>query len=494
MATLPQNLYTASQVRELDRYATEALSISGTILMERAGEATFAHLQKHWPTAKNIAVMCGTGNNGGDGFVVARLARENGLNVDVWQVGDASRIQGEALAAQQRMLGSGDEAKPYRATGLQEYDVIVDALLGTGISGEIKPDYSAAIKQMNLSQVPVLAVDIPSGLDADTGMPHGVVVSADVTVTFIGMKQGLVTGSGPDQCGRVYFDDLKVPLKLYTMRSPAAHCLSYSQFKSALKPRSRVAHKGDFGHVLVIGGIRGMPGAVRMAGETALRVGAGMVTIATHPSHAASLNAARPELISHAVENVAELMLLFERASVIAIGPGMGMTSWSKDFIEASIESGLPMVVDADALNQLALHNRHYDNWVLTPHPGEAGRLLGMATGEIQADRFKAVESLAENFGGVAVLKGAGTLIKTESNLPSVCMHGNPGMASAGMGDVLTGTISGLIAQGFSLKTAAEMGVCLHGLAGDEVAKTAGERGLLATDIIPWIRRLVNPK
>lgn len=227
MSRLPQNLYSASQVRELDRYATEALSISGTILMERAGEAALTYLRQHWPNAKRIAVLCGTGNNGGDGFVIARLAREIDLQVDVWQVGDATHISGEALAAQQRMFGSGEAAQPYPSTGLHDYDVIVDALLGTGVKGELSSDYTAAIKQINLSRVPVLAVDIPSGLDADTGMPHGVAVHANVTVTFIGMKQGIVTGVGPDQCGHVYFDDLKVPLKLYSMRSPAAHCLSF---------------------------------------------------------------------------------------------------------------------------------------------------------------------------------------------------------------------------------------------------------------------------
>ena len=494
MSRLPHNLYTAAQVRELDRYATEALSISGTILMERAGEATFEYLRKHWPGAKRIAVMCGTGNNAGDGFVIARLARENELDVDVWQVGDSTHLKGEALAAQQRMLGAGSAAQAYKSTGLQDYDVIVDALLGTGIQGELKSDYTAAIKQINISRVPILAVDIPSGLDADTGTSHGVVVNADVTVTFIGMKQGLVTGSGPDFCGHIYFDDLKVPLKLYTMRSPAAHCLNYFQFKHFLKPRSRVAHKGDFGHVLVVGGAPGMPGAARMAGESALRVGAGMVSIATHANHAANLNAARPELMCHAVETAADLEKLFERSTVIAIGPGLGTSEWSTQLFAAAVDSGLPLVVDADALNILAGKNRNHDEWVITPHPGEAGRLLGMAVGEIQADRFKAVELLASQFGGVAVLKGAGTLLKTADGLPAVCMHGNPGMATAGMGDVLTGTIAGLIAQGLALKTAAELGVCMHGLAGDEVAKTTGERGLLATDIIPWIRRLANPK
>jgi len=497
MEQLSQNIYTAAQVNELDRYAMESFNISGNVLIERAGEAAFKCLMKQWPKSKRLIILCGTGNNAGDGFVIARLAMEQELEVRVLQVGDENKLQGDALAAQQRLLGSG--LTPVNFSQAQDLDasdcdVVVDAMLGTGVHGDVDGKYAEAIAIVNAQHTPVFSIDIPSGLNADTGMPQGAAIKATLTITYVGFKQGLITGDGPEYSGKVVFTDLNLPKALYDMHSPAGYRLNYGHLSQLLSKRLRNAHKGDFGHVVLIGGARGMPGAIRLAGEAAARTGAGRVTVVTHPDHAASLNATRPELICYGIEKAEEIQPLLALATVIGIGPGLGQSKWAQDLLVLAMESGLPMVVDADALNLLAESNQSYDNWILTPHPGEAGRLLGKSTSEVQADRFESVKDIAEQFGGVAVLKGLGTLIKSKQGLPSVCPYGNPGMATGGMGDVLTGIIAGLIAQGLSNQDATELGVVIHSRAGDEAAKVIGERGMLASDLMSGIRRLVNPK
>ncbi len=495
MEPLSQNIYTAAQVKELDRYATDAFNISGNVLIERAGEAAFQFIVSKWPQCKRLLVLCGSGNNAGDGFVVARLASEQEFDVRVLQVGDENKLQGDALAAQQRLLGSGVTPVTFtEMLGEEDYDLIVDAMLGTGVHGDIAGKYAVAINALNAQTKPVFSIDIPSGLNADTGIPRGIAVKATRTLTYVGLKQGLVTGDGPEYSGEVLFSDLKLPKALYDMRSPAGYRLDYAHLSPLLPKRLRNTHKGDFGHVVLIGGAPGMPGAIRLAGEAAARVGAGRVTIVTHPEHAVSLNATRPELICYGITHVEDIQPLLSLASVVGIGPGLGQSKWAQDLLVMAMDSGLPMVVDADALNLLAESNQHYDNWILTPHPGEAGRLLGLSTAEIQRNRFKSVDDISKQFGGIAVLKGLGSLIKSQHGLPSVCPYGNPGMASGGMGDVLTGIISGLIAQGLSNQQAAELGVVIHSKAGDEAAKAVGERGMLASDLMSWTRRLANPK
>ena len=258
--------------------------------------------------------------------------------------------------------------------------------------------------------------------------------------------------------------------------------------------RSPTAHKGDFGHVLVIGGDRGMSGALRLAAEAALRVGAGLVSAATRAEHAASISVARPEIMSHGVESASALSLLLslrKGASVLAVGPGLGQGEWGRKLFSAVLESSLPMVVDADALNLLAVEPAHRDNWILTPHAGEAARLLGQTVEQVQADRISAAVALQQKYGGVVVLKGAGTLVADVTDEIAICSEGNPGMASGGMGDVLTGVIAGLLAQGCTLTEAAQQGVCLHAHAAD-LAAQEGQRGLLASDLFPHLRRLMG--
>lgn len=267
--------------------------------------------------------------------------------------------------------------------------------------------------------------------------------------------------------------------------------LTDSMLRAWLPPRARASHKGDYGHVLVVGGDHGMAGAVRLAGEAAARTGSGLVSIATRAAHAAVIAAACPELLCHGVECARDLRVLLQRASVVAIGPGLGQSAWAHDMLAAVLQMRLPRVVDADALNLLAQEPMQCDHWVLTPHPGEAARLLDMTTKQVQADRLQAAQALQQRYGGVCVLKGAGTLVCTSESV-AICEAGNPGMASGGMGDVLTGVIAGLLAQGLSLVDAACAGVYIHAKAGDRAAQE-GERGLLASDVMPHLRKLVNP-
>ncbi len=489
---LPQPLYYAAQVRELDRIAIEEQGIPGAILMARAGQAAFALLRQRWPKARSLGVLCGVGNNGGDGFIVARLAHEAGYAVRVWQVGNASRIQGDALMARQQLQAAGLTVEDFTAADFCTLDVLVDGLLGTGLNGEVRDGWRQAIDAVNQahdSDTGVLALDIPSGLHADTGRILGNAVQADACITFIGLKSGLFTGQGPAVCGALHFDDLAVPTAVYAQLNPIAYRLSWDQF--TLPPRSPTAHKGDFGHVLVVGGDQGMSGAVQLAGEAALRTGAGLVSVATRAAHAATISAARPELMSHSVENTAALAPLLKRASALAVGPGLGQSEWGCNLFSVLLESALPMVVDADALNLLAAEPTYRDNWILTPHPGEAARLLGQTVKQVQADRLAAGTALQKKYGGVVVLKGVGTVVVDAVGGVTICSEGNPGMASGGMGDVLTGVIASLLAQKSALAGAARQGVCLHAHAADMAAQD-GQRGLLASDLFPGMRRLLG--
>jgi NAD(P)H-hydrate epimerase len=369
---------------------------------------------------------------------------------------------------------------------------LVDALLGTGLDRPVEGLWAEAIRAVNAQSSPVLAVDIPSGLHADTGQVMGVAVRATVTVSFIGLKQGLFIGAGRERCGEILFSALSIPAVVYASEIAAARRIDWAQQGMRLGPRPRIGHKGTFGHLLVIGGAPGMSGAARLAGEAALRAGAGLVTVATHPAHAAFVNLARPELMVTPVENPHDLDSLIERADVVAIGLGLGREAWGRGLWSRVRGLAMPLVVDADALNLLAEDPASGPDWVLTPHPGEAARLLGTDIAGIERDRSDSVRALQSRFGGVAVLKGAGTLIQGEpSRPPAVCSEGNPGMATARSGDVLTGVIGALRAQGLEAEEAAAAGVCLHAAAGDRAART-GERGLTASDIITALRPLAN--
>jgi len=492
MNRLPHDLYRAEQVQALDRLAIDYYGIAGYSMMSTAGQVLFEQIRRRWPRVRQIAVLCGGGNNGGDGYVVARLARQAGMEVEVHQLCEPQKLKGEARRAWQDAEAAAVSMINYDGQRLDGFELIVDAMLGTGLSGPVTGMWREAIEAVNEINCPVVAVDIPSGLSADSGRAMDCAVKADLTVSFIGLKLGQFTADGPEHCGQLVFSDLNVPTEVYGHVRPAAHRIDYRLLSAELAPRRRDSHKGAHGHVLIVGGEQGMSGAVRLAGEAAARCGAGLVSLATRASHAAILTAARPELMCHGVEQPEQLAELLQRASAVAIGPGLGQGEWGRAMFGRVLESHLPLVVDADALNLLAGDPLRHDKWVLTPHPGEAGRLLGCSNSEIEQDRFSAIASLEASYGGVIVLKGCGSLILDEDAGLALCSEGNPGLASGGTGDVLTGVIVSLIAQGMGLREAARLGVVLHAAAGD-LAAAEGERGLLAGDLFPHLRQLVNP-
>lgn len=486
----PRRFFSAAQARELDRRAI-AGGVAGYALMQRAAAAAWRELLRRWPRAQSVAVLCGPGNNGGDGYEIARLARQAGLGVRLFQVGKAP-ARGEAAKARKAWLAGGGAAAEYRAQAVRA-DVVVDAIFGIGLTRAPGGAAQAAILAVNAARAAgagVLAVDVPSGLDADRGVAPGDAVRADLTVTFIGAKLGLYTAEGPDYAGAVVFDDLGIADDL----AGTAECLRPESLVALLPRRARTAHKGDMGHVLLVGGEQGMAGAILLAGRAALRGGAGWASVATRAAHAAALTAAQPELMCHGVEDARALRGLLERSTVVALGPGLGRTDWSRAIWSQAVSAPQPMVVDADALNWLAENPQRreapLEPWVLTPHPGEAARLLGSTTAAVQADRPAAARELQRRYGGVAVLKGAGTLV--QGRALALCPYGNPGMAVGGMGDVLCGLIAALLAQGLGAESAARAGVLLHALAGDRAA-ARGERGLIPGDLLDELRPLLNP-
>lgn len=489
MSALPVELYTAAQVRELDRLAIEERGIPSLTLMERAGADALDALTGRYPGAGNLVVVCGGGNNAGDGYVLARLARQAGLEVRVIALVEPGRLKGDAAASAQKYLQTGDVET---ALALEGADIIVDALLGSGLNRPVEGGFAEAIELINAASARVFALDIPSGLNADTGVCLGSAVRADATITFIGLKRGMFTAEGPEFCGEILFSDLGTPAGMHAAIDAEARLIEHEEVMLNLRARARDAHKGRYGHVLVIGGDYGYQGAAILAGCAAARTGAGLVTVATRPEHARTIPLFRPELMTAAVAAARDLDALLDRVSVVAIGPGLGQSDWAISLLAKVLQARLPLVVDADALNLLALEPLHRENWVLTPHPGEATRLLGITSTEVQTDRFAAVASLRDRFGGTVALKGAGSLVAGATGPIRVNRTGNPGMAGGGMGDVLTGVIAGLVAQGMEPGIATVAGVYLHGLAADHCAGE-GERGMLAGDLLPVIRSLVNP-
>ena len=492
MSDLPLELYTAAQVRALDRHAIEVHRIPSFTLMTRAGTAALHALCKAWPAARRILVVCGAGNNGGDGYVLARLARADAIDVSVAALAAPERMKGDARRAFDECQAAGVPIGGFDTAALKNADVIVDALFGTGLDRPLDAAARAIVEPINSSAKPVLAIDVPSGLNADTGAVMGAVVHATRTISFIGLKLGCFLGEGPNVTGTLEHAALDVPPAPPELARPSVQRIDEKLLARVLPRRRRTAHKGEFGHVLIVGGNDGMAGAVRLCGEASLRGGAGLVTIATRAAHAIAITASRPELMCHAVAEPQDLIRLIERADVVAIGPGLGRDDWARQLLDAVLASDRPLVVDADALNLLAESPRRRENWILTPHPGEAARLLGVATIDVQSDRLAALRQLNSRFGGVLVLKGAGTLIGFANEVPALCDRGNPGMASAGMGDTLTGIIAALRAQLRDSWSAARAAVLAHALAGDAAAKT-GERGLIASDLIAELPACLNP-
>ncbi len=490
MNNLPTKLYSAEAVARLDQVAIKQYGIPGYTLMRRAGQAVLDALQLHYADAKSVLVLCGAGNNAGDGYVVARLAQAKGFDVRVVSMIDPERLKGDARQAWQHWQECGETAR-YKDAVIADADVIVDALLGTGLTRDVEDDWKKIIMTLNHTGIPVIAVDIPSGLDADTGAMSCTAVTASQTVTFIGLKKGMFTASGKACCGEISFNDLGLPEDAYATVEPDAELLCHAS-QWSLPARRHDIHKGSNGHVLIIGGNYGMPGAVVLAARATLRSGAGLVSVVTRPEHIDAVAAACPECMVHGSRNGEVRQGLLDKADYIAIGCGLGQDAWAQRLLYIALDSTIPMVVDADALNLMAA--RDYlgltEECIITPHPGEASRCLNSVKREIQHDRFQTARLLKQKCSAHVVLKGSGTIIQQDGP-PRVCAFGNPAMATAGMGDVLTGMVASLAAQqtvlGRELDRAVIAAVCLHAIAGD-LAADGDDRGVLATDVIEHIR------
>ncbi len=458
--------------------------------MQRAGEAGWRYVLQHWPQAGRIVLACGPGNNGGDGYVLARHAQHAGREVRVVQ----AKAPGSELAkrACAEFEAAGGQVDAFESK-LSDADLVVDALLGIGLSRAPEGTLAACIDAIDAQPAPVLALDVPSGIDADRGHAPGLAVHATRTLQLITAHPGLVTGAALDHVGACDVATLGLDPGLLRQMPVFAHALRADALASWLPQRTRDSHKGNNGHVLCIGGDHGSGGAIMLCVDAALHCGAGLASVATRAGHVAALLARRPETMAHAVDSATGLDALTVRADVIAIGPGLGKQQWGRDLLECALFAGKPLVIDADALNQLAEQPRDLPpNTILTPHPGEAARLLDCDVAQVQADRYAAAASLVSHYRCVVVLKGAGTIVAAPDRTPLVIAAGNPGMAVGGMGDLLTGVIAALHAQGMDAFDAAACGALLHAVAGDAVA-IHGQRGMLPSDLLPALRRFANP-
>ena len=507
--TLPSNLYLAEQIQQGEQQCAKKLGIDMYQLMEKAGHAVFDCLLAHFANARQIVVIAGGGNNGGDAFVVARLAVQSGMPVTVYNDNPSTKLRGDAEIARQAYLATGGSLVPFEQLYDVEQppDVVIDGLLGTGYKGSLRPNTADLIRQINRWAVPVIAIDLPSGLNADTGYVESECVVAAYTVTFIAMKLGLMTADGPDHVGKLIFAGLGLEA-VFAARVPAVCSILAPNRVAKVLPRRVNSNKGTYGHVVCLGGDQGMAGAIFMAAKAALRSGAGKVSVFTHPDNVSLVNTFCPELMVFGFEPDASQQLLQNRIATsdcLILGPGLGQSDWSQMLFNlvtaCQKQCHSTMVVDADGLNLLAqlfeangfpTHDKQ--NWILTPHPLEAARLLSCSVQQINQQRLESVAKISERYGAICVLKGSGSLIGFDGVCRLNC-SGNPGMASAGMGDVLTGVIAGIIVSRkeiqIDLQINVELAVFLHGLAGDYAA-IDGEIGIIATDLIDSLPKAIS--
>ncbi len=485
-------LFDTHAARALDSQATAQLGGDGYVLMQRAGQAAWQLLLQQWPAAQTITVVCGPGNNGGDGYVLARLAHRSGRKVSVLHL--AEHVPATALAqrACTDYLACGGNIALFPEV-MPHGEVVVDALFGLGLSRAPDAFATALIDAINAQAAPVLSLDVPSGMDADTGVAPGKAVIATHTLQFIARHAGLHTGAALENTGVLDLDALGVADEVTAEVTARALLLRADYLASCLLRRRRNTHKGESGRALCVGGDHGHGGAIVLCAEAALRAGAGLLDVATRQAHVPVLLTRRPEAMAHGVESGEQLTALLAQADAVAIGPGLGQDEWGSALLNLVLAAAKPLVLDADALNLLAARGLVAPGAILTPHPGEAARLLGSDTACVQRDRLSAACEIASRYQSVVVLKGAGTIIAATGEIPRIVDAGNPGMAVGGMGDVLTGILVAMRASGMAAFEAACAGALLHSLAGDAAAK-AGERGLLPSDLFPHIRHLANPR
>lgn len=488
--SIPHSIWHADDLRRAEKEAADSLGITLFELMQRAGEAAFNVARMAYPTASHWLILCGYGNNGGDGYVIARLAAAAGLRVTLLALEGDKPLPEEARAAREAWLNAGGVIHASDIPWPENIDVIIDGLLGTGLRSAPRENIAALIERANTHTAPIVALDIPSGLMAQTGTTPGAVIQASHTVTFVALTPGLLTGKARDVVGTLHHSALGLESWLAGQETSLSR-FDASQLALWLPPRRPTSHKGDHGKLAIVGGDHGTAGAIRMTGEAALRSGAGLVRVLTRSENRAPILTARPELmVDELTPHTLEECL--EWADVVVIGPGLGQQAWGKQALQKVENFRKPMLWDADALNILAINPDKRHNRILTPHPGEAARLLNCSVAEIESDRLLSAQRLVKRYGGVVVLKGAGTIIASD-DAQGIIDAGNAGMASGGMGDVLSGIIGALLGQKLPLYDAACAGCVAHGTAADKLAARYGTRGMLATDLFCTLRRVVNP-
>lgn len=477
------NLYSIEQTKEIEQRAL-TMGCSGLLLMKRAGWQAFQWALQSFPKTQRVYVLCGAGNNGGDGFAFAQYAYLAGWQVDVGLVVSPAQVNSnESVSLLSELASLGVMPKPYNPSVCAQADLVVDALLGIGARAGLSSELLATISSVNALQKPVLSLDVPSGLNADTGMHLGDAIRAQQTMTFLTHKPGLVSADGADYAGEVRVTSLGVTEAVFADIRPVSKLLNVAQTEQGLVARKKNAHKGQFGQALLVGGDEGMLGSVMLAAQTCAYTGAGIVRVVTRSEHAPLVMVKCPEVMAYGDRNLVDLL---ERSTVVAVGFGLTDSVWSKQVWQQVLLSDKPKVVDAGALRLLAAQPSYREDWILTPHPGEAAALLGLTTKEVQADRLAAVVALQEKFGGVVVLKGNGTLVY-DGNEAQICDFGDGALSTAGMGDVLAGMIAALVAQGLPLSVAAVQGVMLHAKAGEQLAQ--GSRVVMASQLSERVRQ-----
>ena len=496
--SLTHHVYKVNQLQRYEADAAQAVGLTLGQLMQKAGAAVFSQIRQHFPTARNFLIVCGKGNNGGDGYVVAKLAHQAGITVKVLVNGARETIKGEAKQAltlleafpididfYQQVNAMSAEVKASTA------DVIVDCLFGIGFNGVLSSELQHLISELNQQLATRVSVDLPSGLNADLGTVSSVAVQAELTVTLIAYKQGLLTGQAANYVGNVQLETLGVNHALAQL-TPTQCFRQNSANLPKLAPRSPSSHKGNIGMLLAVGGYHAYTGAICLASEAALRSGAALVSVCCHEKSRATLLARQPELmvVANSAATLSEAANL-SKVKAILLGPGLGKSTCSKELFNFVITLPQSKIVDADALSLLAEKPIKNNHWILTPHPGEAAALLACSVADVEADRFAAVRKISQQYGGICVLKGAGTLV-SNGDIVWLNTSGNPGMASGGMGDVLSGIIGALSLQMADLFSAARLGVYIHGRAADIIAKKYGQVGILASDLYGEIQRLIN--
>ena len=500
-------LYTASETRKIDNLAIKAKGISGYSLMQMAAEFTLDVILREFSPVEELIIFCSKGKNSGDGFLLGSFAKEFGLEVTIVMSNTSNVIKGVSRKAFEEMKDAKVKiisTKSVEKLKVSNKTVIVDALIGTGLKGNLRKNIKESILALNKLGVklPVLSLDIPSGVNPDTGDADDIAVYADITATFVAQKRGCFTSVGKKFSGEIVYSDLEIPKNLFSKITSTSYVVDYEDSINKVVYREQDAHKGHFGNVVIVGGDRGLGGAGLLSSRAAVYSGAGLTSLVTRPEHVSASLVSCPEVMVKGVDSGQDIEEHLVKPDVIAIGPGLGQSAWSEQMIQRVFweaeKRDVSIIMDADALNlltKLKLSSDLPKRLILTPHPGEAARLLNTSVAVIESNRFSAAAKIQKKFNATVVLKGSGTVICHKSGGTQkwgICDSGNPGMATGGMGDVLTGIIAGLLAQGLTLKEAAEAGVDLHAKAADQASLEFGEAGLTSSDVINELKYLLK--